>query len=140
MPIERNEDWDADVALATDEEFAAIATAAIPINPAKTAEQIFKQNAAMAAEQIVALALGAANERVRLDASKTIIDRVLGRVGDVKPNNDEDAPWAGVYSAIIREPSASERHSGQSVTRANAQSATQSATQSRTTSTSDAQD
>jgi len=125
MPIERNEDWDADVAFATDEEFAAIATAAIPVNPAKTAEQIFKLNAALAAEQIVSLALGASNERVRLDASKTIIDRVLGRVGDVKPNNDEDAPWAGVYSAIIREPSASERDAGKSVTRADAQTSTQ---------------
>jgi len=128
MPIERNEDWDEAAAIEADEAFAAIATASIPVNPAKTAEQIFRQNASLAAEQIVALSLGGANERVRLDASKYIIERVLGRVGDMKPLGDDDAPWAGVYGAIIREPSASERDNGKPVTRAGAQSSTDART------------
>lgn len=50
--------------------------------PAEMARRIFKESAPNAAASIVHVALYGSNERLRLDASKYVVDRVLGRVGE----------------------------------------------------------
>lgn len=93
-------------------DFAVIAAATDQIaHSAKSAEMVFRANARRAAEEIVSLALGAANERVRLDASKYVVERVMGKVPDTKDidNKDGGAPWDSVYGTVVREPSAEER-------------------------------
>ena len=44
--------------------------------------RIFKENAPLAASAIARLAIHGASERTRLDASKYIVERVLGPVGN----------------------------------------------------------
>lgn len=99
----------------TEEELAALRTPP----PAPTVEQgmldTFRTHADAVAKELCALALGAANERVRLDASKYITDRLLGRVGEAKELDKTGAPWDEVYSAIVREPTAEERSRGASI-------------------------
>lgn len=117
LPKGNREAWDSFV---TDEELQAFAQATEQTKAA-TYEQrtqgIFRQNGALAAAEICNLALGAANERVRLDASKYVVDRVLGRVSESKALEAEGAPWEGVFGAIVREPTAAERAAGKDVTR-----------------------
>lgn len=81
---------------------------------AKEAQQVFLRNASPAAQQIVDIALTGQSERLRLDASKYVVDRVLGRIEVKLPARDPDGkePWAELYDAVIREPSASERSQG----------------------------
>jgi uncharacterized membrane protein YheB (UPF0754 family) len=50
----------------------------------KTAEMIFNDNVALAAQSLVHAAVHSDNERIRLDASKYIVERVLGRLGESK--------------------------------------------------------
>jgi hypothetical protein len=72
--------------------------------PEELTKRIFRENAAGAASRIVRIAVASENERVALDASKYIADRVLGRVGDTAESIDpleafmkkvEDAANAG---------------------------------------------
>lgn len=44
--------------------------------------KIFRLNAPAAAAAVVHIALHGSNERLRLDASKYVVERVIGRVGD----------------------------------------------------------
>jgi len=53
-------------------------------DPKKTAELIFNDNVALAAQSLVHSAIHSDNEKIRLDASRYIIERVLGRLGDNK--------------------------------------------------------
>lgn len=120
MPIERNPDWDAET---TDAEFETLASAAIATST-RSAEDIFKAAAPSAAQEIVNLSLNAVNERVKLDASKYVIDRVMGRVTDrgVMGDGDGTAPWADIYATtVIREPAASARAQGAPVVRSRLQ-------------------
>lgn len=56
------------------------------LNPQESEEtlsrRLFTENAAAATVSIIHTALHGTNERTRLDASKYIVERVLGRVGD----------------------------------------------------------
>lgn len=56
------------------------------LNPDESDEQLtrrlFKENSAKAALQIVFVSNHGTNERTRLDASKYIVERVLGKIGD----------------------------------------------------------
>lgn len=109
MAIEINKDTDYH---ASDDDFAVIAAATEQIaQSGRNAEAIFKANAALAAKEIVSLALGAMNETVRLNAAKYVVERVMGKVPDTKDlNKDGDEPWAGIYGTIVvHEPSAEER-------------------------------
>ena len=47
-----------------------------------TARRLFRENSSVAALSIIHLSRHASTERIRLDASKYVLDRVLGRVGD----------------------------------------------------------
>lgn len=117
MPIERNDDPSMQI---TADELAAMASTADQYqNSAQAADVIFKRNARLAAEQIVALATNATNETVKLNAAKYIVERVMGRVPDNKTiDGDTGAPWDGVYNSIVvREPSAIERSEGKAVER-----------------------
>jgi hypothetical protein len=81
---------------------------------AKEAQLVFLRNASLAAQEIVDIALGGQSERLRLDASKYVVDRVLGRIEVKLPAKDPDGkePWAELYAAVISEPSAEERSQG----------------------------
>ena len=46
------------------------------------ARRLFRENAPMAVQGIVKIAQYGTSDRVRLDAQKYIVDRVLGKVGD----------------------------------------------------------
>jgi len=48
-------------------------------------ERIFAENAVPAALSLVHLAVHSSNERIRLEASKYVVDRNLGRIGDTDP-------------------------------------------------------
>lgn len=50
--------------------------------PAVMARRLFQENAANAAAAICHIAVHGTNERIRLDAAKYVVERVLGRVGD----------------------------------------------------------
>jgi hypothetical protein len=64
------------------------------VHPAETEEgltqRLFRENAASVAMQMVHIATRGTSERIRLDAGKYIIDRVLGPVG--KQNETGDGP------------------------------------------------
>lgn len=47
--------------------------------------RLFRENAPAAAMSIVHTALHGANERTRLDASKYVVERLLGKVGESNP-------------------------------------------------------
>jgi hypothetical protein len=49
---------------------------------AVTARRLFKENAPTAALSIIRMATHGSTERIKLDASKYILERVLGKVGD----------------------------------------------------------
>jgi hypothetical protein len=99
----------------TDEELAALATPIRPKSYAAAAQDVFEQNAEDAAREIVLLAKGAMNDRVRLDAAKYIVDRTLGRVGDGKAVDETGAPWDNIFGSIVREPTAEERQAGAAI-------------------------
>lgn len=96
-------------------DFAAIAAATEQVmHSARAAEGVFRANARRAAEEIVSLAINAGNERVRLDAAKYIVERVMGKTPDHKDLNPgaggEGAPWDDIYgTAVVHEPAANMR-------------------------------
>jgi len=53
--------------------------------PTELTTRLFEENAPQAAMSIVHAALHSMNERVRFDASKYVVERLLGRVGDSNP-------------------------------------------------------
>ncbi len=76
--------------------------------PEQTAHRLIVENAPRVALGIVRLANGAASERVRLDASKYVIDRALGRIGESRSIEvDKDALQA-LYESVVIEASESE--------------------------------
>ncbi len=63
------------------------------VRPEETPEAItrrlMRENASVAALSIIHLSKHASTERMRLDASKYVLDRVLGRIGDdLSESND----------------------------------------------------
>lgn len=70
--------------------------------PEATANRIFKENLPNAARSIATLAMRGGTERVRLDASKYIVERIMGRIGDAQ-ENPEDGPLADLFTAVVRE-------------------------------------
>ena len=53
---------------------------AFEMSDPQLAEKILKENSAMCAQAIVRIAVHSPNEKMRLDASKYVLERVLGRV------------------------------------------------------------
>lgn len=96
-----------------DEEFT-VESFNTPEMYAKETQLVFHRNAARAAQQIVNIAFNGSSDRLRLDASRYVVDRVLGRIEVKLPAGAEAGkePWSDLYDAVIREPSASERAQG----------------------------
>jgi hypothetical protein len=77
----RSKEWDAEAAL------EGLVSETIDVHGGDTvkhAEMILHDAAAVAATNIVHTAKYSPNEKQRMDASKYIIERVMGRVGDSK--------------------------------------------------------
>lgn len=85
-------------------------------NDEQLAMRIFRDNLPLAAEMICHLATSGEKESTRLNASKYVVERVLGRVGDMRPETEGDI-WDGLFGSVVREPTAEERASGSRVSR-----------------------
>lgn len=83
----------------------------------KLCMQIFRDNAPLAAEIIGELAVNGDKESTRLNASKYIVDRVLGRIQESQAGSGKDEPWSDLFNAVAREPTAEERAAGTKVSR-----------------------
>lgn len=82
----------------------------------KIAMKIFRDNVALAAEVIGDLAVNGEKESTRLNASKYIVERVLGRVPETTGSTQSDM-WTDLFGSVAREPTAEERASGTKVSR-----------------------
>jgi hypothetical protein len=82
----------------------------------KLAMQIFRDNVALAAEVIGDLAVNGEKESTRLNASKYIVERVLGRTPDAQLPGKDDM-FTDLFSSVAREPTAEERAAGTRVSR-----------------------
>lgn len=79
---------------------------------AAAAEEAFRKSALLAAREIVNIGLHAESDKVRLDACKYVTDRVLGKIRDKEAAATGKEPWDDIMSAVVREPTAEERHRG----------------------------
>lgn len=91
-----SDDWPTDA----DFEGLAMEQAVYPHEaPEETAQRLFNENAATAAQSIVRLAATSVNERVRLSAAVYVIERVLGKT-PTTPTNAK-APWEKLIAATL---------------------------------------
>jgi hypothetical protein len=60
--------------------------------PAQTLKRLFEENSAAAAVQIIKLSQHASTERIRFDACKYIVERVVGPTSLIKPVADAVEP------------------------------------------------
>jgi hypothetical protein len=58
--------------------------------PKATLRRLFEENSIAAAMQIIKLSTSASGERIRFDASKYLVDRVLGPVNFLKPGGSTE--------------------------------------------------
>lgn len=76
------------------------------INPDESEEQLtrrlFKENSASAALQIIHVSHHGTNERTRLDASKYIVERVLGKIGDDKFEGEKN-PLEALMEGVLEQ-------------------------------------
>ncbi len=74
------------------------------LNPSETEEELtrrlFRESAPQAAMSIIFLAIHGTNERVRLDADKYVVERVLGKVGDDAYQGDK-SPLESLLNDVI---------------------------------------
>lgn len=81
----------------------------------KIAMAVFRDNVVLAAEMIGDLAQNGEKESTRLNASKYIVERVLGKAPETgTPQND---PFSNLFDSVLREPTAAERATGTRVSR-----------------------
>jgi hypothetical protein len=75
------------------------------INPDETdeemAKRLFRENLGMAVMSICHTAQHSANEKVRLDAAKYVVERNLGRLQDAQPNAVVD-PFEKLMQDLMR--------------------------------------
>lgn len=84
----------------------------------KIAMAIFRDNVALAAEVIGELAMNGEKESTRLNASKYIVERVLGPLSTVAPSGGGQGDvWTDLFGSVAREPTAEERANGTRVSR-----------------------
>lgn len=75
-------------------------------SPEQTMMRLFKENGPIAALSICQISQHSPNERLRLDASKYVMDRVLGRIGDADTTIESD-PLEDLLSKILATSAAS---------------------------------
>lgn len=81
----------------------------------KIAMAVFRDNVVLAAEMIGDLAQNGEKESTRLNASKYIVERVLGKAGEnTTPVANQ---WDDLFGSVLREPTAEERSAGTRVSR-----------------------
>lgn len=68
----------------------------------KTAQRLIDENSPVVAMSIIHLAIHSRSERTRLDAGRYVIDRVLGRVGEAK-EEDEDTPATLFAKSVMQD-------------------------------------
>jgi hypothetical protein len=83
----------------------------------KIAMQIFRDNLPLAAEVIGELMINGEKESTRLNASKYIVERVMGRTPDASGGSAKDDMWTDLFGSVAREPTADERANGTRVSR-----------------------
>jgi hypothetical protein len=71
------------------------------------AEKVLVDSAMDVVKELVALATNASSEKVRLEASKYILDRVAGKIMPAAANDAgaEKPFWEDVLGTVVREPS-----------------------------------
>ena len=85
--------WDPDAelqALEMDRTMDGYADQQSPTSVGDAVNRIFREGAALAAKSIVHLSQHSPNERIRLNAAQTVIERVVGRVADQTPTGVTD--------------------------------------------------
>lgn len=83
----------------------------------KIAADIFRDNLPLAAEVICHIALHGEKEGTRLNASKYVVERVMGRTPDAKADAGAQDPLMALFGSVLREPNAEERQAGATVRR-----------------------
>jgi hypothetical protein len=68
-----------------------------------TANRLFRENLPNAARSIITLAMRGTTERVRFDASKYIVERIMGRQPDGGDSGLEQGPLADLLDTVLRE-------------------------------------
>lgn len=81
----------------------------------KLAMAIFRDNVALAAEIIGELAVNGEKESTRLNASKYIVERVLGKSPETSAAQQDS--FTSLFDSCVREPTAEERAAGTRVSR-----------------------
>jgi len=91
------ENWNADTAL----DFLVMERA---VNPSESTEEmarrLFHENLPTAVASIVHTAIHSPNEKTRLDASKYVVERVLGKIGMEQPD-DGKSPWESLLANVV---------------------------------------
>jgi hypothetical protein len=96
-------DWDPDAAL---ESLRLESTVSTEETYAKTAQRLLEECTPAAVLAITHLAQHSTSERIRLEAAKCVLDRVLGRVQDATPVGKED-PFKTISDWLTKEESES---------------------------------
>lgn len=84
----------------------------------KVAEAMLRRQATKAVKVVVDIAMNSDNDKLRLDAAKYVLDRVLGRP-DAKSALEptEKAGWQEIIESTLVEPSHADRKAGQAIER-----------------------
>ena len=90
-------DWDPDTALTALADEAGV----MDYSPAEQATKVFEQGVALAATSIMHIAMHSPNEKLRLDASRYVVDRLLGRVGEEKVTSTAKDPFEALLGDVI---------------------------------------
>lgn len=64
------------------------------------ARRLFKENAGAAANSIIQLAKHSSNENTRFKAASYVLERALGPVNMIKPNDSGDDPLMAMVAAL----------------------------------------
>lgn len=81
------------------------------------AMRIFRDNLPLAAEVIAEIAVNGEKETARLNASKYIVERCLGRTPESTGETAKGDIWTNLFDDVAREPTAEERQNGTRVSR-----------------------
>ena len=73
------------------------------LDEVEQAEKMFKENLPLAVLAVTTLARTAVNERIRLDASKYVVERNLGGLKDVDPTRGKGDPLLDLLGEVVRD-------------------------------------
>lgn len=73
------------------------------IDEAVQAESLFRENLPLAALMLIDLAKNGINEKIRLDASRYIVERIIGQLKDVDLNSTKGDPLLELLGQVVRD-------------------------------------